>query len=397
MAHQLRAGPRVVTLGFAAALFLLPSTSAAQNVAAYTAFIDRYVAGDADGAVGGLSRWSRADVTKASEEWARTASTHRLCQATMLHTDTATALAIADAPDDSAFHITVAQGFIQRLLMLLAQAPASAPQTVFRSGVEIVELDVSVIRAGQPVQGLTARDFALTDNGVAQDVQSVTLDGLALDRLPLSVTLVLDISRSVAGDRLTHLVQAGQGLVAALRPGDRAALITFSHVVNVPVSMTGNLQEVSAALGAIKANGATALRDAVHLALELQPHDRTRPLVLVFTDGVDTTSWLGSAAVLDSARRVGVVVHAVRVAADSFLDRLAETSGGRTWSASSDRELRELFTRALEEMRARYLLTYTPRGVARPGWHELKVKLKNGGPEITARPGYFVSESSPLQ
>jgi Ca-activated chloride channel homolog len=159
--------------------------------------------------------------------------------------------------------------------------------------------------------------------------------------------------------------------------------------------MTGDLQEVSAALGAIKANGATALRDAVHLALELQPRDRTRPLVLVFTDGVDTTSWLGSAAVIDSARRVGVVVHAVRVAADPFLDRLTEASGGRTWSASSDRELRELFTRALDEMRARYLLTYTPRSVARPGWHELKVKLKNGGSDITARPGYFVSESSP--
>jgi VWFA-related protein len=276
------------------------------------------------------------------------------------------------------------------LLILLAQAPVSAPQTVFRSGVEIVELDVSVTRGGLPVQGLTTRDFALTDNGVVQDVQSVTLD-----RLPLSVTLVLDVSRSVAGDRLTHLIQAGRGLVAALRPDDRAALITFSHVVEVPVSMTGDFHEVGAALGAIKANGATALHDAVHLALELQPRDRTRPLVLVFTDGMDTTSWLGAGAVIDSARRVGVVVHAVRVAADPFLDRLAETSGGRTWSASSDRELRELFTRALDEMRARYLLTYTPRGVARPGWHELKVKLKNGGADITARPGYFVSESSP--
>jgi hypothetical protein len=44
-----------------------------------------------------------------------------------------------------------------------------------------------VTRGGQPVQGLTARDFALTDNGVAQDVQSVMLD-----RLPLSVTMLLD-------------------------------------------------------------------------------------------------------------------------------------------------------------------------------------------------------------
>jgi VWFA-related protein len=282
---------------------------------------------------------------------------------------------------------------MMRLLLacaLLGAQTVAAPQTVFRSGVEVVELDVSVTRGGVPVPGLTTRDFALTDSGIAQDVQSVTLD-----RLPLSVTLVLDTSRSVTGDRLTHLVQAGQGLIAALHPNDRASLITFSHVVDVRVPMTDLFETLRAAMGALTGGGATALRDAVHLALELQPHDRTRPLVLVFTDGIDTASWLGPDSVIDSARRVGVVVHAVRVESDPFLDRLTETAGGRTWSASSDRQLRELFTRALDEMRARYLLTYTPRGVSGPGWHELKVKLKTGGADITARPGYFVSESSP--
>ena len=78
---------------------------------------------------------------------------------------------------------------------------------------------------------------------------------------------------------------------------------------------------------------------------------------------------------LDSARRAAIVIHVVRVESDSFLDQLRRT-GGRTWSATSDRQLRELFTRAFEEMRARYLITYTPHGVQKPGWHKLKVKLK---------------------
>ena len=43
-------------------------------------------------------------------------------------------------------------------------------------------------------------------------------------------------------------------------------------------------------------------------------------------------------------------------------------------------------------MRARYLLTYTPRGVRQPGWHELKVKLKSGSADVTARRGYFVAD-----
>jgi VWFA-related protein len=270
--------------------------------------------------------------------------------------------------------------------MLAAQAVAP-PQTTFRSGVEIVELDVSVLRGGAPVAGLTARDFALTDNGVAQDVDSVTLE-----KLPLSVTLVLDASQSVAGDRLRHLVQAGEGLTAALRADDRAALITFSHVVDLKVPMTGDFQSIRTALGTMTGSGATSLRDAVHLALQLQPRDRSRPLMLLFTDGHDTSSWLSEDAVIDSARRSGVVIHAVRVESDSLLDRLTQVSGGRTWSATSDRQLQELFTKALDEMRARYLLTYTPHGVRQPGWHELKVKLKNGGGDVTARRGYFVAD-----
>jgi len=268
-------------------------------------------------------------------------------------------------------------------------APQAPPPAVFRSGIEVVELDVSVTRGGQPVQGLTARDFALTDNGVAQEVDSVMLD-----RLPLSVTLVLDTSTSVAGDRLAHLVQAGDGLVSALRPDDRVALVTFSHLVDLRVPMTEDKPAVRDALHNITGLGATALRDAVELALALQPHDRTRPLMLIFTDGLDTTSWLAEDAVVDTARRVGVVIHAVRVESDRFLERLAESSGGRTWSATSDRQLRELFTSALDEMRARYLLTYTPKGVARAGWHELKVRLRNGRADVTARPGYFVAAAS---
>ena len=269
--------------------------------------------------------------------------------------------------------------------LVAAQQATTAPQTAFRSGVEVVAIDVSVTRGGQPVPNLTARDFTLTDKGVAQDVESVTLD-----RLPLSVTLVLDTSQSVSGDRLAHLVAAGGALLAALRPEDRASLVTFSHKVDLRVPMTADRLSIQRALTSMSGLGATSLRDAVHLALELSPRDQTRPLLLLFTDGHDTSSWLTEDAVLDSARRTGVVTHVVRVESDQFLDRLIEAAGGRIWSATSDRQLRELFTRALEEMRARYLLTYTPRGVKSPGWHELKVKLKSGRADITARPGYFV-------
>ena len=73
------------------------------------------------------------------------------------------------------------------------------------------------------------------------------------------------------------------------------------------------------------------------------------------------------------------------------LDDLADAGGGRRWSASSSRDLRELFARVLEELRSRYLLTYSPTGVAREGWHDVKVTLKGARGDVIARPGYFVT------
>lgn len=271
--------------------------------------------------------------------------------------------------------------------LALATAP-SAQQPAFRATVEVVELDVSVTRGGQPVQGLTSRDFVVTDNGVMQEVDTVTLE-----RLPLNVTLVLDVSQSLSGARLAQLVKAGNEVTRALRGNDRAALLTFSHAIRLRVSMTHDLDRVRSALGSLTSLGATALRDAVHVALSVRSEDRGRSLMLLFTDGRDTASWLTEANVLESVRHSGTVIHIIRSASDSFLNRLAEASGGRVWSATSDEDLRLLFTRALEEMRARYLLAYSPRGVSEPGWHDIRVRLEAGRADITARPGYFVADS----
>jgi VWFA-related protein len=215
---------------------------------------------------------------------------------------------------------------------------------------------------------------------------------------------VLDTSGSVLGDRLTNLIAAADGLVAALRPGEWAGLLTFSHRLRPLVPITEDLASVRGALAALSADGRTALRDAVQLALATEYDARARPLILVFSDGVDNASWLSDEEVLESARRAGIVIHVVTVTSRDallsisrrlsptwFVERVVETTGGRLWSAESESDLARLFTSALDEMRARYLLSFSPSRPLRPGWHALRVRLKNGGGDITARSGYFVT------
>ena len=275
---------------------------------------------------------------------------------------------------------------MSRHAAILAAAALALQPPTFRTGVEVVNVDVSVTRADAPVSGLTADDFVVTDNGVRQHIDSMTAA-----RAPLSVTLVLDTSGSVAGQRLDALIGASEQVVNQLRTDDYVSLITFSSVVARRVALTAHFASVRSALHAVTAAGDTSLRDALFLALHTTSHEATRPLLLIFTDGAVRSSFLSVDEVLESVRHANVVIHAVSFGSHPFLAHATHEAGGRIWSASSNRDLQTLFSRAIRDMRDRYVLTYTPSGVSRPGWHALSVKLARGRGDVVARPGYWVS------
>ncbi len=271
------------------------------------------------------------------------------------------------------------QAFALAAVALVFQPPT------FHTRVEIVTVDVSVTRGDSAVAGLTPDDFIVTDDGIRQRIDTVTVA-----RAPLSVTLVLDTSESVAGERLNALINASEQVVNELRTSDYVSLITFASVVTRPVALTTNFDSVRSALHAIAAAGDTTLRDAVFLGLQTSPPAGTRSLLLIFTDGDDTSSWLSDDEVLESVRHANVVIHAVSFGSRPFLKQVTHESGGRVWSASSNRDLEKLFSRAIRDMRDGYVLTYTPSGVSRPGWHALSVELAAKKGDVVARPGYWV-------
>ena len=100
----------------------------------------------------------------------------------------------------------------------------------------------------------------------------------------------------------------------------------------------------------------TSLRDALFLALHTAAPEATRPLLLIFTDGADTSSLLLADEVLESVRDANLVIHAVSFGYQPFLKQATHEAGGRVWSASSDRDLQKLFSRAIRDMRDRYFL-----------------------------------------
>jgi VWFA-related protein len=266
----------------------------------------------------------------------------------------------------------------------LWEAPR-AQVPVFVSRRDVVRLDVLVTERGRPVLGLRAADFSVTDNGVPQQV-----DYVSSDELPLNVVMTFDTSGSMAGARFADLRAAGHGLVDQLRREDRAALLRFAAALSLGADLTTDRGVVRAAIDRAPPGGQTALADAAFAGLVLGASDTGRSLMVVFSDGLDTSSWLEPSRVLEAARRAPVVVFGVveGESHSSFLRDLVEVTGGDLIEVRSTRDLRAAFVRLLSEYRQRYLLGYSPSGVTAGGWHKVDVKVSRRGADVKTRAGY---------
>jgi Ca-activated chloride channel family protein len=276
---------------------------------------------------------------------------------------------------------------IAALLALAGSASPGAQSQTFSSKVEAVRVDVLVTDKGRPVRGLLAADFEVLDNGVPQQV-----DLISFEQVPLNLVLVLDMSRSVVGERLEHLRDGARTVLNGLIHEDQAALVTFSEAVVRGSVLTTDFEQVRAALKQPGERGNTALIDAVYSGMMVGESDVGRALLIVFSDGLDTASFLSPDVMLETAKRSDVVVYAVVAGGSpkvSFLHDLSEVTSGTFYDVGSTRDLGATFVKILDEFRQRYLVSYSPRGVPGEGWHRLEVRVKGRGLDVKSRPGYF--------
>jgi Ca-activated chloride channel family protein len=274
-------------------------------------------------------------------------------------------------------------------LVLAGSASLAAQSQTFSSKVEAVRVDVLVTDKGRPVRGLQAADFEVLDDGIPQQV-----DLISFEQVPLNLVFVFDMSSSVVGERLEHLRDGARTVLNSLTREDQAALVTFSEAVVRGSDLTTNFEQVRAALKQAGGRGNTALIDAVYTGMIVGESDVGRALLIVFSDGLDTASFLSPDVMLETAKRSDVVAYAVMAGGSpkvSFLRDLSETTGGTFYDVGSTQNLGATFVKILDEFRQRYLVSYSPRRVPDEGWHRLEVRVKGRGLDVKARPGYFAN------
>jgi Ca-activated chloride channel homolog len=262
---------------------------------------------------------------------------------------------------------------------------AGAQSGAYKSGVELVPLTVTVTdRAGRYVPDLTGADFAVFEEGKRQ-----VISHFAAVHVPVDLGILLDTSGSMR-DTLAVAQKAGAGLVQQLSEGDRAAVVGIASTVVFHQSMTPDLTRVDAALRSTHADGETALYDAVYVALRQHQQERLRSsevrrrVIVLLSDGIDTSSHVTFDDVLDLVRRVDVTVYVVSLAADptllpglsadrrSFesahaLSSLARESGGRLFTPRAAHELPAIYDAIGQELSNQYVLGYVPSEPAADG------------------------------
>lgn len=313
-------------------------------------------------------------------------------------------------------------------LTLVAVVAVSA-QPTFRARTELVRLDVLVTDDGLPVSRLTAGDFEVRDNGILQQVRAVS----AIEAVQLGV--VLDTSGSMTGDRLELARSATTELLRQLTPRDTLVVLAFGSQVGRLAARGASVDEAIRSLDVVTAAGSTSLIDGLYAGLVEADGSPGPKLVLIMTDGRNNTSWLKASDVIDVARRRETVVYPVAVGVNSrsrdagtgrggnplptplgadrewranvnpvfrtddsqaLLQVIAEETGGRSIQADWNRGLGAVFHRILDEYRQRYILSFTPEGVATgDGWHALNVRVKRRGAVVRARTGYWSGPAEP--
>lgn len=284
----------------------------------------------------------------------------------------------------------------------IGSAPQNRQRPTFRAGTDVVTLTAFVRQGNLTVPGLMGSDFIVTDNGVRQTVTAIPGEAV-----PFDLTIVLDLSGSVEG-MLEQLKRQVREVAALLRPDDRLRLVTFSDkIVDVFGFLPG---DADLPLDDLRAGPLTPLYDAMAMTMmRVRPADRGQVVVLL-TDGYDTSSTYSLNQVRDVALRSEDVFHLFIihrdpgalpvpheqvdtrafwwpeamdiVAGDSptqIMGDIARVTGGEMSEVFERDHIPGDLKKAIDDFRASYILQYTVQGIDPKGRHKLTVKLNRPG------------------
>jgi Ca-activated chloride channel family protein len=285
---------------------------------------------------------------------------------------------------------------------ILRAGPDTQPRA-FRSGVDLVLVSVAVTDSrGNLVEGLSAEDFEIVEDGRPQSVTYFANGDDTDVRPPLRLGLLFDTSESMIED-LRFSKTAAIKFLNTLTEAADITLVDFDTEVRVARFQQDGFPRLVERIRETKSKGWTALHDALGVYLDGAYEEDGDKVLVVFTDGGDTRSNLDFRGALDLLKASTVTVYAVgllehqpsyvKMDQRMRLQQLAQITGGLALFPHRKEDLDEMYSRIAREVRARYSLGYVSSNPRADGaWREVKVRLTRSdlkNARIRSRDGYY--------
>ena len=299
--------------------------------------------------------------------------------------------------------VSVVGGVILVSSSVPAARQASPPQvTVFKSSAKIVPVYATVTDdQNRLIPDLTKADFEILDNNVRQEISVFENQSQ-----PITSIVMLDTSGSMTNS--LNLVKAGADqFVERLLPQDKAQVGAFNDKIQFSGTFTSDRDDLVAALKDIDFGYPTRLYDAIDQSVDRLVAIEGRRVIVLLTDGEDTSSKSGQGDVLDRARQEEVMIYGigleslyfngqrqVRTSPDRVLKRMAEETGGGYYRLAASPELNSVFARIALELHSQYVLGFSP-ATFDGKVHKLTVNVKRPGMKARARKSYVAAADVP--
>jgi Ca-activated chloride channel homolog len=268
-------------------------------------------------------------------------------------------------------------------------------QSSARPGPDLVVLNVTVTDpAGRFVSDLSAADFQVREDGHPQQVV-LFMPGTA----PLSLLLLVDSSSSM-DEEMSYVQQSLEEFVHQLRPQDSAELIDFDLRPKVLQPSTRDRNLLAAAVKRLRGGGSTSLYNALYITLRqlpeitsAMPGDPRRRVVVLLSDGEDTSSLVALDTLIDVATRSQATIYAIGLHApeggEITLRQLTSQTGGRFFTSRRAADVRRSYAQIAQELASQYLLGYVPSNrSSNDQWREVVVEAGRPNLDVRTRPGY---------
>jgi Ca-activated chloride channel family protein len=247
---------------------------------------------------------------------------------------------------------------------------------------------------GKPVRNLKQNQFKILEDGKEQPISFFETEDI-----PFAAVILIDTSGSMES-RISMARAAAINFLDGLRNEDQVAIYNFDTKVSL-VQEFSNLRDISPMVFELKADGYTALNDAIYKAAEdLSKRPEKRRAIIVLSDGADNKSGKSSDKALKTALAINATIYTVdmtspdengreRMQNQGALKNFAEKSGGKFVAAPGGTILREAFKNIVAELGTQYTLGFQPTNLNKDGkWRALEIQVAKPNLKIRTRKGY---------